>query len=136
MILLSMDSYAGDDSVLQKIAQYKQEATRYTDEKNYSKACDFWTTSLKLATAYLSENTSEIDYLTKRKASICNLAKKVAEEELKQTIEKYRPINDALTCGILIDVIRSCAAAGNPEHCTLVRFGSNYAEETKRCAGR
>ena len=45
MILLSMDSYAGDDSVLQKIAQYKQEATRYTDEKNYSKACDFWTTS-------------------------------------------------------------------------------------------
>jgi hypothetical protein len=133
--LISLNCFAVDDSIVQKITQYKQEANRYTNEKNYAKACDFWTTSLRMASAYYSDNIAELDYLSKRKAEVCNLAQKTAELELKQKIEQLKPLDNALTCGKLIDVIRSCATAGNIEYCTLVRFGSNYAEVAKRCGG-
>jgi hypothetical protein len=133
IILMSANCFAVDDSIVQKITQYKQEATRYTNEKNYAKACDFWTTSLRMASAYYPDNITEVDYLAKRKSEICNLAQKTAEMELKQTIEQLKPLDNALTCGKLIDVIRSCATAGNIEYCTLVRFGSKYAEVAKRC---
>ena len=136
IFLISANCFAIDDSIVQKITQYKQEAIRLTNEKNYAKACDFWATSLRITTAYLSENTAEVEYLTIRKLAICNLAQKSAEQELKQTIEQLKPLDNALTCGKLIEVIKSCAAAGNPEYCTLVRFGPNYLEVTRRCSGR